>query len=84
MLKLFIITPLVMIAPAAAQKLPDIPDEQTKVLALKLAYELNGRSMVRWGAIDLSRNQPVELDLPPLPPLPLEKSNRLNPTTPRR
>ncbi len=81
MLKLLIITPLVMIAPAAAQRMPEIPDEQTKVLALKLAYELNGRSMVRWGSIDLSRNQPVELELPPLPKGPLEK-NRLNPTRP--
>ena len=32
----------------------EIPDEQTKILALKLGYALNGNSMVRWGTIDLS------------------------------
>ena len=31
------------------------PDEATKVAALKLAYILNGNSMVRWGSIDLSK-----------------------------
>ena len=33
-------------------------DEQTKVAALKLAYILNGNSMVRWGSIDLSKPNP--------------------------
>ena len=32
----------------------EIPDDATKREALLLAYELNGRSMVRWGSIDLS------------------------------
>jgi len=31
------------------------PDEATKIAALKLAYILNGNSMVRWGSIDLSK-----------------------------
>ena len=31
------------------------PDEETKKAALKLAYILNGNSMVRWGSIDLSK-----------------------------
>jgi hypothetical protein len=30
-------------------------DEATKVAALRLAFILNGNSMVRWGSIDLSR-----------------------------
>ena len=30
-------------------------DETIKISALKLAYILNGHSMVRWGSIDLSR-----------------------------
>jgi hypothetical protein len=34
-------------------------DEATKITALKLAYILNGNSMVRWGSsIDLSRPIP--------------------------
>jgi len=31
------------------------PDQATKIAALRLAYILNGNSMVRWGSIDLSR-----------------------------
>jgi hypothetical protein len=34
------------------------PTEAEKVAALKLAYELNGNSMVRWGSIDLSGPKP--------------------------
>jgi hypothetical protein len=30
------------------------PSEQLKVEALKLGYQLNGNSMVRWGSIDLT------------------------------
>lgn len=33
---------------------PRVPTEAQKAAALKLAYELNGSSMVRWGSIDLS------------------------------
>jgi hypothetical protein len=32
----------------------EIPSEASKILALKLAYQLNGNSMVRWGSIDLT------------------------------
>jgi len=42
---------LLAVAPAAAV---EIPDEATKVEALKLGYILNGNSMVRWGSIDLT------------------------------
>jgi hypothetical protein len=45
------------------------PDTVTKIEALRLAYELNGRSMVRWGSIDLSGP----------PPGPLPKSDRVIP-----
>jgi hypothetical protein len=38
-------------SPLAAQQ---IPDEDTKITALKRAYEPNGNSMVGWGSIDLS------------------------------
>jgi hypothetical protein len=34
------------------------PTEAEKVAALKLAYEFNGKSMVRWGSIDLSGPKP--------------------------
>jgi len=34
------------------------PDTVTKIEALRLAYELNGKSMVRWGSIDLSGPPP--------------------------
>jgi hypothetical protein len=37
-------------SPLAAQQ---IPDEDTKIMALKRAYEPNGNSMVGWGSIDL-------------------------------
>jgi ABC-type antimicrobial peptide transport system permease subunit len=30
------------------------PSEQLKIEALKLGYQLNGNSMVRWGSIDLT------------------------------
>jgi hypothetical protein len=43
---------------AAAQ----VPDEDTKIRALKRAYELNG-SMVRWGSINVS-NDPVVVNPP--------------------
>ena len=44
---------------------PEIPTEAEKILALKLAYELNGNSMVRrpeLGSIDLSG--PASFSLP--------------------
>jgi hypothetical protein len=44
---------LVFFASAAhAQQEP--PTEQLKIDALKLGYQLNGNSMVRWGSIDLT------------------------------
>jgi hypothetical protein len=39
----------------AAGAEPRIPTEEEKVAALRLAYILNGNSMVRWGSIDLSK-----------------------------
>jgi hypothetical protein len=45
--------------------MPEIPTDAEKILALKLAYELNGRSMNSFGRmIDLSGPQPS-----PPPPL---------------
>ena len=46
---------LLMLALLSASPAVGEPDEQTKIAALKLAYILNGNSMVRWGSIDLSR-----------------------------
>jgi hypothetical protein len=45
----------------------EIPTEAEKIAALKLAYELNGQSMVRWGSIDLSGPLPKK-DREILPP----------------
>jgi uncharacterized protein (DUF2062 family) len=40
---------------AASPVAGEEPDEATKIAALRLAYILNGNSMVRWGSIDLSK-----------------------------
>ena len=37
---------------------PRIPSEAEKAEALKLAYKINGNSMVGWGSIDLSTSAP--------------------------
>jgi hypothetical protein len=34
------------------------PSEETKIWALKKAYQMNGNSMVGWGSIDLSQEVP--------------------------
>jgi hypothetical protein len=68
----FVLIALVVIASAAQAEedktiyvMPEIPTEAEKILALKLAYELNGRSMNGFGRmIDLSGPYPV-----PPPPL---------------
>lgn len=66
------ITPLLMMAPAQvpAQQaeyttsdgyvMPRIPDEAEKKAALMMAYELNGRSMVRNGSIDLTAPKSIK------------------------
>jgi hypothetical protein len=74
---------LLLSTAAAAQDatvyvVPKIPTEAEKILALKLGYELNGRSMVRWGSIDLTGPTPVTVDdligPPPAPRLvPMER-----------
>jgi len=46
---------LMAILASASPALGEGPDEATKIAALKLAYILNGNSMVRWGSIDLSK-----------------------------
>lgn len=56
---------LLISSPACAV---EVPDEVTKVEALKLGYILNGNSMVRWHAIDL------------VPP-PITKQDRVIPLT---
>jgi hypothetical protein len=67
---------LLLLAPAAAQEpetiyiTPQIPTEQQKVDALKLAYRLNGNSMVSYGyMIDLTDPNVVKGDklVAPLP-----------------
>jgi hypothetical protein len=60
-----IITAMLLATPPAV--LAEEITEQDKIDALKLGYALNGNSMVRWGAIDLSslRN--------PMAPYPLQQ-----------
>jgi hypothetical protein len=62
---------MLVVQPVLAQE----PDEATKIKALKRAYELNGNSMVRWGSIDLSKENldpPVVVrTIPITPPAPL-------------
>jgi hypothetical protein len=83
MIRLIAIAYAGLISLAAAQDAtvyvtPKIPTEAEKILALKLGYELNGRSMVRWGAIDLTGPTPVTVDdlIGPPPPsrvIPMER-----------
>jgi hypothetical protein len=63
---------LIAILLAGQAQAVEVPDEATKVAALKIAFILNGYSMVRWGSIDLTR--------PPAPPEPFEFPL---PTTPK-
>jgi hypothetical protein len=58
---------------------PEIPTEEEKIAALKLAYELNGNSMVRrpeLGSIDLSGPNTTIW-----PDAPLPKADRVIPLT---
>ena len=58
---------------------PEIPTEAEKIEALKMAYELNGNSMVRrveLGSIDLSGP-----NIQPWPAEPLVKGDRIIPLT---
>jgi len=66
MIHRIIITAMLLATPPAV--LAEEITEQEKVDALRLGYALNGNSMVRWGAIDLStiRN--------PMAPYPLRAS----------
>jgi len=72
---------LVSLAHAADETVyiqPQIPTEAEKIMALKLAYELNGRSMVGWGRmIDLSGPPDLRDATPIGPPAPpLRKGDR--------
>jgi len=70
MIHRIIVTAMLLATPLAV--LAEEITEQDKVDALKLAYALNGNSMVRWGAIDLTtiRNPmaPFPLQQPPIDP----------------
>ena len=79
-LKLLIIGASLLASAAHAQDYitPDIPDETTKVWALKRAYQLNGNSMVG-KTIDLSKEifplpVPVKTESITPVPLPAERS----------
>ena len=77
---------IVALAPLAAlaqdYQMPVIPDEATKIRALKRAYELNGNSMVGFGAMidlsreDLSLDPAAQVRLPPVSELPPKKVRR--------
>jgi hypothetical protein len=55
---------------------PRLVSEEAKILALKLGYQLNGNSMVRWGSIDLT--DPAIVGEPSMvgPPAPEPKKGR--------
>ena len=68
-----ILAALLLSSGALAQEVeyihPIPPDEAAKKTALLAAYELNGRSMVRWGMIDMAdyvrELRSVDLTAPP-------------------
>ena len=81
---LICIAVLAVIGTAMAQQATDappfetpswVPDEATKIRALKRAYELNGNSMVGMGSIDLTEEMktPPGAPVPPRTGLPPEK-----------
>jgi hypothetical protein len=49
---------LLVLLMSSTAALAQEPTEERKIWALKRAYELNGNYMVRWGSIDLSKEQP--------------------------
>jgi hypothetical protein len=76
-----VLTPLV--AFAQDYVMPQIPDEDTKIRALKRAYEINGNSMVGWGrgSIDLSHEDlsvdpALQARLPPVSELPPKRGRK--------
>jgi hypothetical protein len=52
---------VVMLLLASAAALAEEPTEARKSWALKRAYQINDYSMVGWGSIDLSNEQPDAL-----------------------
>jgi hypothetical protein len=58
----------------AAAALAQEPTEARKSWALKRAYQINDYSMVGWGSIDLSNEQPDSLVIKTIPIKP-EKNN---------
>ena len=54
---ILVMTSFLRIAKAADG--PVIPDEKTKIEALKLGYRMNGDSMVGWGSIDLTGEKSI-------------------------
>jgi hypothetical protein len=79
----FVIALIVAMAPLAAfaqdYRMPVIPDEETKIRALKRAYELNGNSMDGNGRMidlskeDLSVDPATQVRLPPVSEIPPKK-----------
>ena len=72
-----------LVAFAQELNMPVIPDEGTKIRALKRAYEINGNSMVGWGrgSIDLSKEDlsvdpAMQARLPPVSELPPKKGRK--------
>jgi hypothetical protein len=66
------LTPLA--ASAQDYQMPVIPDEATKIRALKRAFELNGNSMVGDGRmIDVSKEDLSGAALPPVSEIPPKK-----------
>jgi hypothetical protein len=51
---------LLLLLLLSSTALAEEPSEERKVWALKKAYHMNGDSMVGWGAIDLSKEQPED------------------------
>jgi hypothetical protein len=77
------LAPLAALAQEPEPNMPVIPDEATKIRALKRAYELNGNSMVGWGrgSIDLSHEDlsvdpAVQVKLPPVSEIPPKKKHK--------
>jgi hypothetical protein len=58
---------VVMLLLASAAALAEEPTEARKSWALKRAYQINDYSMVGWGSIDLSNEQPDALVIKTIP-----------------
>jgi hypothetical protein len=68
-------------SPLAAQQMPD---EDTKLSALKRGSELNGRSMDRWGSIDVSKEALNESPAPSVEPPIVSAPKASKPPKPRK